>query len=191
MKTLLFVMSALILTLVPLGALAASELGVAVGYSVPTGSMADEAKGGPQFGVNFGLKASPQVMVGFEAFYNMYGLSDEMQDYVDQTLGSSGDLDLTVTQYTLYSRVNLLPAASTLYAKFCAGMYRSAATASQGDIDVTASETDFGLGAGLGYQFFGLGNTGGFGEVMYHSIMGDGETAIYLDFRAGVAFRFL
>jgi hypothetical protein len=191
MKYFLLVMSALILTQAPLGALAGSELGLAVGYSVPTGSMGDEAAGGPQFGANFGLQAGPQVMVGFEAFYNMYGLSDEMQDYVDQTLGSSGDLDLTVTQYTLYSRVRLLPAASSLYAKFCVGMYKSAATASQGDIDVTASETDLGLGAGLGYQFFGMGNTGGFGEVMYHSIMGDGDTAIYLDFRAGVAFRFL
>jgi hypothetical protein len=191
MKSILFVISVSILTLAPLGALAGSELGVAVGYSVPTGSMTDEAKGGPQFGANFGLQAGPQVMIGAEVFYNMYGLSDEMQDLVDETLGSSGDLDLTVTQYTLYSRVNLLPAASTLYAKFCAGMYRSAATASQGDIDITTDSTDFGLGAGLGYQFFGLGNTGGFGEVMYHSIMGDGETAIYLDFRAGVAFRFL
>jgi hypothetical protein len=100
-------------------------------------------------------------------------------------------VDLNISQYTAFGKINLLPASSTLYAKFGVGFYTSSATASVDYVSITADSTDFGFTGGMGYQFFGMARTGGFAEVMYHSIMSEGATTIYVDFRAGVKILFL
>lgn len=175
----------------PAFAQAFKDFSLFTGYSLPTGTMTDEATGRLQLGGSLGLQVGPQAIIGFEYAHNWYGLSDEMQDYVDSSLGESGDLDLSISQYTLYGKIQILPNATTFYGKFSAGFYTSSATVSQGDIEVTVDETDFGLAGGLGYQILGRGRTGGFVEAMYHSILTEGNSTLYFDFRGGVTFRFL
>jgi hypothetical protein len=183
----------LVLTLAATPCLAqgGKEVNLAVGMALPLGDMTDQATPGLQFGGSFGFSVAPRVTLGGEIYYSMLGLSDEYEAMVEQELGPDGDMDLSITQYGLYAKIGPGPTVASFYSKLSMGMYRAGATASLGDVEIGASETDFGLGAGVGYQFFGRGTTGGFIEADYHVILSDGGSSSYLDLKAGVTFQFL
>lgn len=183
-------MSLLVLTSPGL-AQSGKEFSLAAGLSAPVSDFGDVATAGPQVGVNFGLQVSRSAVIGFEVFYNMYGLSSDVDDLVYSETGIDPDVDIRITQYTLTAKVNLMPTPSTIYAKFTGGMYKAAVTASVDDLSVTVDETDFGAGAGLGYHFSGHGSTGGFIEGIFHTVPGDNENTSYFDIRGGVTFKFI
>jgi hypothetical protein len=168
-----------------------SELGLGLGWAIPTGDMTDEATSGPQFGARYGFTVAPRFVLGLEVFYTRFGLSRQMEDFIDATLGPGGDLDLSITQSTLSARIHTRPGNQGLYAKLLAGMYRSGATTSLDDMKVTVSQTDFGLGVGAGFEFAGSGATGWFVEGLFHSIFPEEGSGHYFDLRGGVTFRFL
>jgi hypothetical protein len=149
-----------------------SELGLGLGWAIPTGDMTDEATSGPQFGARYGFTVAPRFVLGLEVFYTRFGLSRQMEDFIDATLGPGGDLDLSITQSTLSARIHTRPGNQGLYAKLRAGMYRSGATTS---LD----------------EFAGSGATGWFVEGLFHSIFPEEGSGHYFDLRGGVTFRFL
>ena len=170
------------------------------GLSMPMGDFGDVAKSGLQFGGGFGFELTPAFTLGGEVFYDMFGLAEEYEDYLDSEGFGSVDFDIRITQYTLMARVDLMPALSSLYAKFNAGMYKASMSASAEGLSATIDDTDFGFGVGLGYQFFGAANTGGFVEAVYHNVPGSDETiegvtyegsaTQWIDLRGGVVFNF-
>ena len=197
MKRLTIVLVILTLLATPALATGGKQLWAGAGLSMPMGDFGDVAKAGPQFGAGFGFEVTPALTLGGEVFYNMYGLADEIQAEAD---ANGVDMDVRVTQYTLTARVDLMPAMSSLYAKFNAGMYKASISGSQDGFSVSYDDTDFGFGVGLGYQFFGAANTGGFVEAVYHHVPGsdetidgmtvDGSSTEWIDLRGGVVFNF-
>lgn len=158
MKRTVLVIAAVLLAAGPAAALepGLQEGHAAIGAMIPFGDFGDLADTGFLFGVGYGYWLSPKLQLGLQFDYHMYGTANE-------------DVDGNIFSYTAFGKYALMMEDSTPYLKLLLGFY----TFGVDDIELPDgstiqidSSTEFGFGAGLGYQYRGAGNIGFFGEAV-------------------------
>ena len=143
------------------------------GFSLPTGDFGDLASTGFLLGGGYGYYLQPQIEIGGEINYTMYG-SD-----ID-------DVDVSGLSFVAVGKYLLAPEFTTAYLKGGLGLYRFSVDTPLGD----DSSTDLGLLLGGGYQYRGDGNTGFFGEGTLNLVATEGDSTQFLNLRGGLIFYF-
>lgn len=196
MRSILLVVTLVSLILSPIRALAIeekqSEFSLGGGASVPVGDFEEVAKTGFNFGANYGYYVSSQFSLGVEAKYHRYAASDELEDLSEALFfiltGLPVDLDITwsVFQGTAYGKFLFVDGDFSPYLRGTVGYYSLRLAVSAFGQSDSESDGNIGFGGGLGIQFYGQGNVGGFVEAMIHSIATEGSATNFIEARAGV-----
>ena len=165
------------------------ELSVAGGLSAPLGDFGDEAKTGFRIGADVGYYTSPLFVIGAEFNYHSYGASDDLVALTQILTGDpSADLKASIMQFTGYGKYLFMPRNVSPFIKAEAGIYSLKATITALGLDVSDSQSEFGIAGGGGVQFKGDGTVGGFIEIMYHSVFSEGSSTSFVDIGGGITF---
>jgi hypothetical protein len=157
-----------------------------VGAALPIEDLADVATTGASVGGSFGYYLSPTACIGVAIVYNDFG--------VDEAFEEEGvDANYSITEFAA-SWKSLARGSNSVhpYGRGVVGIFRSTASASADvfgtEIDVSASESDVGIGAGFGMQLHGQGTVGGFLEALVFLVFTEDETSNYVGLRGGLSF---
>jgi opacity protein-like surface antigen len=173
-----------------------TELSAGGGLAIPTGDFGDVAKTGYLFGGGIGYYATPRLAVGAELSYNSFGASDELEGatealffyltdvYVDM------DINWSILNVVGYGKYLLTDTNFSPYIKAKAGYYNLKLKVEALGQSEDESESYFGLGGGLGLQYYGEGRLGGFAEALYNNIFADDDNLQFFEVRAGVNILF-
>lgn len=155
-------------------------LGISGGASIPIGDYGDVVNTG--FTVAGHLGFQPDAVPFGLRVDGMYHRYSFVNDNVD---GSARIFGGTVNGMFM-SRGN---SASTVrpYASLGVGLYNVGGSVEVGSVDVSDSETKFGLNGGVGLDFR-LGTLGTFAEVRYHAIFTDESNTGIIPIVFGVRF---
>jgi hypothetical protein len=165
-----------------------------IGISLPMGDFGDAANTGFLFGAGYGILLSPQMEIGGEFGYHMYGVSDEYYLPANAPAGTEVDVSFSILSFGGYAKYLLAPEYKTIYLKGGLGFYNAKASGDvthEGDThDIDESATDLGIAVGGGYQTKGDGNTGYFVEATLNHVMSEGDSTQFINLRGGISFLF-
>ena len=165
------------------------KIGGALGGTIPLGDFSDGADLGWHLGGLFEYK-QPSLPVTWrgEVTYHRNGLKD---DYFSSQLPGVGNLDGNFSMFNFVANA-LYPfgdAAKTArpYIIGGIGLYKLKATASYQGIDISDSQTKFGLNVGGGFSF-ALSGFDTFVELRYHSVFTEGSNTSFIPISFGFKF---
>ncbi len=162
----------------------AFEISVLGGASLPVGSLSDVAKTGYAIGGGFGYFVAPRNSIGVMVVYNSFGVDEVFEEF---------DIDATIsfTEITGYWKGVFTEGGVQPYGRLFGGLYYNKVGASTDvggfPVEVSVTESDFGIGAGFGVQFRSQGALGGFAEVLIASDFTEGDTSNFVGIRGGLA----
>lgn len=162
------------------------ELSPTVGVAVPLGDFGDGAESGLAIGGQGAYYLSRRGAIGFAAVFNSFGVDEALEE-----LAPNVDWDISIVEISGFWKALLVDRGTTApYVKLLAGAFANEVAASTGGATVSVSETDVGVGGGLGVQFVGRGSVGGFMEVLIIEDFTEDDATQYATFRGGLSFFF-
>ena len=165
------------------------KLGGSLGASVPLGDFSDGADLGYHLGglIEYKPKSLPVNLRG-EITYNRNGLKD---DYFSSQVPGVGNIDGSFSMFNFLGNavVPFGDAASTARPFLIGGLgvYRLKASAKFDGVDISDSQTKFGINAGGGFSF-NLSGFETFVEARYHSVFTEGSNTSFIPISFGFKF---